>query len=82
MLNVKGEQRVNIKFLVKLGKPATETYNLLKEVYGDHCLSCTQVFNRLKQLKEGRKEIEEDPHPGRPRTSKTDVNIKKIREIV
>ena len=35
---------VNIKLLTKLGKSATETYNLLTEVYGDQCLSRTQVF--------------------------------------
>jgi hypothetical protein len=35
MLHVKVEQRVNVKFLAKLGKSATETYNLLMEVYGD-----------------------------------------------
>ena len=34
---------VNVKFCVKLWKSATETYNLLKKVYGDECLSHTQV---------------------------------------
>ena len=38
------EQHVNVKFCVKLGKSATETYDLLKKVYGDECLSRTQVF--------------------------------------
>ncbi|EZA60808.1 hypothetical protein X777_13641 [Ooceraea biroi] len=76
MLSVKGEQRVNVKFLVKFGKSATETCNLLKEVYGDECLSHT-----FKKFKEGREEIEDDPRPGRPRTSKTDGNIEKVSEI-
>jgi hypothetical protein len=44
MLSVKVEQRANVKFLAKLGKSATETYSLLMEVYGDECLSHTQVF--------------------------------------
>jgi hypothetical protein len=35
MISVKEEQRVNVKFIAKLGKSATETYNLLTEVYGD-----------------------------------------------
>jgi hypothetical protein len=35
MLSVKEEQRVNVKFLAKLGKSATETYSLLIEVNGD-----------------------------------------------
>jgi hypothetical protein len=44
MLSVKVEQSVNVKFLTKLGKFATETYSLLMEVYGDERLSRTQVF--------------------------------------
>ena len=43
-LSVNVKQHVNMKFCVKLGKSATETYDLLKKVYGDKCLSHTQVF--------------------------------------
>ena len=44
MLSVKVEQRANMKFLVKLGKTATGTYDLLRIVYSDDSLSRTQVF--------------------------------------
>ncbi|KAJ8948156.1 hypothetical protein NQ318_009244 [Aromia moschata] len=70
MLSVQMEQRVNIKFLVKLGKTFTE-------VYGNECLSRTQVFEWFKRFKEGRETTEDDPRPGRPSTSKTDGNIEK-----
>jgi hypothetical protein len=63
------EQRVNVKFCVKLGKFATETYDLVKKVYGDEYLSHTRVFEWLKMFKEGREEIGDDQRPGRPRTS-------------
>jgi hypothetical protein len=66
---------------VKLGKSATETYDLLKKVYGDECLSRTQFFEWFKRFKEGRKEIGDDQRPGRPSTSKTEANIKKVGEI-
>ena len=82
MLSVKVEQCANVKFLVKLGKTALETYDLLRIVYGDDCLSCTQVFEWFKKFKEGREVIEDDPQPGRPRTLKTDGNVKKIRGII
>ncbi|KAJ8955122.1 hypothetical protein NQ318_009015 [Aromia moschata] len=72
------EQRVNLKLLVKLGKTFTEVYALLKEVYGNECLSRTQVFEWFKQFKEGCETTEDDPCPGRPSISKTDENIKKI----
>ena len=51
MLNVNVEQRANVKFCVKLGKSATETYYLLKKVNGDECLSHTQVFEWFKRFK-------------------------------
>ena len=68
-----------MKFCVKLGKSATETYNLLKKVYGDEC---TQVFKWFKRFKEGREEIRDDQCPGHPSTSKTEANIEKVSEIV
>ena len=55
---------------------------MLKKVYGDECLSRTQVFEWFKNFKEGREEIGGDQRPGRPSTSKTDANIEKVREIV
>jgi hypothetical protein len=75
-----------VKFIAKLGKPATETYRLLMEVYGDECLSRTQVFELFRRFKDGRGEIEDDPQPGRPCTSNTDADIemsaKLFEEIV
>ena len=65
MLSANGEQRVNIKLLTKLGKSATETYNLLTQVYGDQCLSCTQVFKWFKKFKEGREYVGDYPKSGR-----------------
>jgi len=76
------EQRVNVKFYVKLGKSNTEMYDLLKKVYGDDSLSPSQVFGRFKRFKEGREEIRDDQGPGHPSTSKTDANIEKVSEIV
>ena len=82
MLSVKVEQRVNVKFCVKLGKSATETYDLLKKVYGGECLSRTQVFEWFKRFKEGREEIGDDQRAGCPSTLKTDANIEKVGEII
>jgi len=53
---------VKVKFCVKLGKSATETYDLLKKVYGDECLPRSQVFEWCKMFKEGREEIGDDQH--------------------
>ncbi|UYV76312.1 hypothetical protein LAZ67_13003334 [Cordylochernes scorpioides] len=74
------EQQVNLKFLVKLGKTATEAYAMLKEVYGNECLSRTQVLEWFKRFKERHETTEDDPRPGRP--SKTDDNIEKIDKLI
>ena len=76
------EQRTNIKFCVKLGKTATETFNMLLEVYGDSCMSRTRVFEWHKRFVDGRLSVEDDAKPGRPCSVKTDVNIEKVRELV
>ena len=80
--SVKVEQRANVKFLVKLGKTATKTYDLLRIFYDDDSSSRTQVFEWFKRFKEGMEVIEDGLHPGRPRTLKTDGNVEKIREII
>jgi len=74
MLSVNVKQRVYVKFSVKFGKSTTETYGLLKKVYGD-------VYLVLK-FKKGAEEIGDDQRPGHPSTPKTEANIEKVGEIV
>jgi hypothetical protein len=38
------EERATVKFHVKLKKTATETFEMLKNAYGEECLSRTNVF--------------------------------------
>jgi len=76
MLSVNVEQCVNVKFCVKLTKYATETYDLLKKVYGDLVL---KFLSDLKGL--NREEIGDDQRPGRPSTSKTNANIEKVAKF-
>ena len=73
------EQRINIKFCVKLGKTAAETLKMLRDVYGHSSMSRTRVFERHKRFVEGR---EDDPKSRRLCTSMTDANIEKVRQLV
>ncbi|PNF28416.1 hypothetical protein B7P43_G16337 [Cryptotermes secundus] len=82
MLSANAEQRANIKFLTKLGKSATETYNLLTEVYGDQCLSRTQVFEWFKKFMEGRKNVGNDPKSGRTRFESVDAVKAKATQLL
>lgn len=76
------EQRTNIKFLVKYGKNASETFEMLKKVYGDDCLSRSNVFIWHKRFSEGRESVDDDERPGRPRDARTPENIQKVREFI
>ena len=76
------EQRINLKFLVQLGKTPTETFNLLQEVYGDATMSRTRIFEWHKRFREGREDVEDDPRSGRPTTSRTNENVECVREKV
>ena len=73
------EKRINIKFCCKIGKTATETFQLLKKVYGDNCLCITQVFKWYKRFKEGRENVNDDKYSGRPIEVITEENIQKVR---
>ena len=76
------EQRANIKFCVKLEKKFDETYELMKNVYGDDCMSCTQVYTQFTQFKNGRGDLNDDLRPGRPEVSNRAELVEKVREII
>lgn len=76
------EKRANNKFCFKLGKPFTDTHNLLEQVYGDNCLSRTRVYEGYKSFQEGREDIQGDEHPGPSNTVVTLSNIENVRELI
>ena len=64
----KFKQSCAIKFCVKLGESATVTYEKLQRAYGEYSLFRTQVFRWHKSFLEGREQVEDEPHAGRPST--------------
>jgi hypothetical protein len=78
MSDCKSEQQVNIKFLVKLKKSVTETFQFVTEAYGEDCMPRACVFEWHKRFSEGRESVKDDDRPGRPRTAVTDDNIEKV----
>jgi len=76
------EQRICIKFCFKIGKTATETYQLLQLAYGEDAMGRTQVFDWFRRFKEGRTSAESDRRSGRPSTSRNEAMIAKVRTIV
>lgn len=76
------QQRICIKFCVKNEISASETLKMLQKCYGDNSLSKTTTFEWYSRFKSGRESVEDDPHPGRPSTSKTSDNVEKIKSMI
>ena len=76
------EQWYAIKFCVKLNKSAIETFASLNEAYGDATLSRTMGFKWHKAFKEGRENVEDGPHSGKPISSTNDQNVEVVRAVM
>ncbi|KAJ8953293.1 hypothetical protein NQ318_015875 [Aromia moschata] len=74
------EQRMAIKFCVKLEKSAAETIPMLKKAFGVDCLSDRQIFR--KAFAEGREDVNDENRAGRPSTSSSDDNVKRVRDLL
>jgi hypothetical protein len=75
-------RRVKFQFCFKTGKPATETSQLIKQVYGDNALSRTRVFEWYARYREGRENLEDDESSGRPVAARTPDMIETFRELI
>ncbi|KAJ8944350.1 hypothetical protein NQ318_011481 [Aromia moschata] len=76
------EQRMAIKFCVKLEKSAAETIPMLKKAFGVDCLSDRQIFRWHKAFAEGREDVNDENRAGRPSTSTSDDTVKRVRDLL
>jgi hypothetical protein len=82
MIDKNVEQRINIKFCVKIGKSASETLALLAVAYGEYALKKSSVFEWYRQFKEGREDVQDGPRSGQPKMQRTDANVDRVRILV
>jgi hypothetical protein len=67
--------RVVIKFCFQADLSATETLVLLQKVYGNKALNRSNVFWWCSRFRDGRELVEDDKIGGRPKSTRTEVNI-------
>jgi len=67
------EQCACIKFCFKLGKNATECYEMLKTAFGEQAMGLSQTFQWFSGFKAGRTSIDDDEHSGRPVSSLSEI---------
>ena len=76
------EQRVFIKFCVRLGKTGSETFEMLKQAFGDSCMSRSRTFEWFGRFKNGRTSTANDDRSGRPSTATTPSKVEQVRAAV
>jgi hypothetical protein len=76
------EQRVAIKFCFKAGLSATETLALVQKIYGNETLNRPNVFRWYSRFRDGRELEEDDKRGGRPKSTRNEVNIAAVADLV
>ncbi len=76
------EQRIAINFCWKAGKAGMETYELLRKVYGEECVSRTTTFLWFGKFRDRCEDVHDDEWAGHPCTSGTDNNIAAVCTVL
>ena len=72
------EQRACIKFSFKLGKTATECYEMLKTAFGEQAMGRSQTFQWFSRFTASGTSTDDDEHSGRPVSSSTPEIIERV----
>ena len=76
------EQHACIKFCFKLGKTATECYEMLKTAFGEQAIGHAQTFQWFSRFKAGRTSTDDDERSGRPVSSSKPEMIERVHQII
>jgi len=76
------EQRVAIKFCFIAGLFATETLVLVQKAYGNETVNRSNVFRWSSRVRDGRELVDVDERGGRPKSTRTEVNIAAVADLV
>jgi hypothetical protein len=77
-MNGRNEQRVAIKFCFK----TTETLVMVKRVYRNEALNRSSVFGWYSRFRDERELVEDDERGGRPKSTRTEVNLAAVADLV
>jgi hypothetical protein len=76
------EQKVDIKFCFKASLSATERLVLLEKAYGNEALNRSNVCKWCSRFRDGRELVEDEERGGRPKSTRTEVNIVAVADLV
>jgi hypothetical protein len=66
----------------KLGKSASEAFQMIRQAYGEEALGHSAVFKWHKRYAQGRDSLEDEEHTSRPRAVKTELKIQEVAALV
>jgi hypothetical protein len=75
------EQKVVIKFCFKADLTATETLVLVQKAFGNEAVNRSNVFRWYSRFRDG-KDLVEDENGGRRKSTRTEVNIAAVADLV
>ena len=76
------EYRAVKRFLLLEGENATNIHKRLSNVYGKSSPSYSTVASWVSEFKRGRKDLNDEPRPGRPVSQSTAENVDKVHQLV
>jgi transposase len=76
------DQRSYIKIETLRGKRPTEIQSALREVCGEQTVDRSTVSRWATRFHEGRVSINDDPRPGRPKTSTDERSVKLMADFL
>jgi len=76
------EQSVCIKFCVILSKMGSESFEMLKQAFGDSCMSRCRTFEWFECFNNGRTSTANNDPSGRPITATTPSKLEQVRTAV
>ena len=81
-MDQKTEIRSYIKCRIRLNIDSMQICNELSGIYRPQTISMRTVFRWVKAFKAAKFSVEDDTHPGRPKTSVTKANIAAVKTVV
>jgi hypothetical protein len=75
------EQRVAITFCFKGGLSATEILVFVQKICGNEALKQSNVFRWYSRFRDGRELVKDDESCGRPKSTRTNVNIAVVFDL-
>ena len=76
------EQRVAITFCFKAGLSDTKTLELAQKAYENEALNRPNVFRWYFRFRNGRELVEDEERSGRSKSTRTEVNIAALADLV